>query len=474
MDILTLDEFLSKSDQDVYEAIEGAESLDLKIKSENSEKVFSHEIIRTPAHFCDFLNEQIKKKMAFDKNVLLLQANTDLNEYYDKAIVNFEIKNLEFFYKYLSNFLLWNIVFIENVHLHPLDKGRFLRFSCCSFRKQLNYSLINNSYEYSTELSSCFVNRALIWGNCSLIDISNSKINKISMAGEACNKFRASNSTLNFSLQNAYINVIDLTRCTIEKSILARIHSLEVLVISMCTIKKESYLYFENCIQTKYGKISFEELSGSLKFNDTVFNELSFDFDSLKANGYKAIEVISGGVIEHDLTAENYKILYKVAKDKNDNQAFLYFENMEKVHRLKSKKIKALKENRYGYLPKWFGAKCYELFLGHFCSWKRILASMLYVILTYALLYTLNFEEIKNLDSGVCSDILKNGCGLYDLALLFFRSIYFSLITFTTVGYGDISPNDNSIISIFVGLEGLIGAILISFFTVSFVRRYAK
>lgn len=474
MDILTLDEFLGKSDQEVYEAIDGVKSLDLKIISKNSEKVFSHEIIRTPAHFCDFLNTQIKKKIAFDNNVSLLQANTDIKEYYDKAIVNFEIKNLDFFYKYLSKFLLWNVIFIENVYVHTIDEGRFSRFSCCSFRKQLNFSLINNSIQYSAEISSCFINRVLIWGNCSLIDISNSKINMISMSGDNCHKFRASNSILNFSLQNSHINVVDLTRCTIDKSILARIHSLEVLVISMCTIKKGSYLYFENCIQTKYGKISFEELSGSLKFSDTVFNELSFDFDSLKNNGYKAIEVISGGVIEHDLTADNYKMLYKVAKEKNDNEAYLYFENMEKVHRLKSKKIKALKENRYGYLPKWFGEKCYEFFLGHFCSWKRILALMSYVILTYALLYTLNFEEIKNLDSGVCSEILKNGCGLYDLALLFLRATYFSLITFTTVGYGDISPNDNSIISIFVGLEGLIGAILISFFTVSFVRRYAK
>ncbi len=470
MTVLTLDEFLGKSDQGIDEAIEGVKYLDLK--SKNTEKVFSYEIIKTQAHFDVFLKRQMLKKSEFDKNVIALQAETFLDEYYDKAIVTVEIKYFKFFEVYLSQFELWNVVFVNNVHLDC--NGIYVRYTKCSFRGQVNLSAINNANQYAADFSSCFINRALIWGNCKFINIKNSRIKKLTMDSGTCKSFRATNSTIHFRLNSAHINEIDLSNCTIDNSTLSRLHALEVLIMSRCIVKKDSYLFFDNCIQTKYGKISFEELSGSLKFSDTVFNELSFDFESLKTNDYKSIEVISGGLIEHNLTADNYKTLYKIAKEKNDNEAYLYFEYMEKVHRLKSKKIKALKEERYEYLFKWFGAKCYEFFLGHFCSWKRVLATMSYVILSYSLLYTLYFDEFKNLDSGICSDILKNGCSLFDPVFLFLRAIYFSLITFTTVGYGDISPNDNSIISIFVGLEGLIGAILISFFTVTFVRRYAK
>lgn len=49
-------------------------------------------------------------------------------------------------------------------------------------------------------------------------------------------------------------------------------------------------------------------------------------------------------------------------------------------------------------------------------------------------------------------------------------SIYFSIITFTTTGYGDMTPSGN--MKFIACGESILGIILISFFTVSLVRKY--
>lgn len=56
--------------------------------------------------------------------------------------------------------------------------------------------------------------------------------------------------------------------------------------------------------------------------------------------------------------------------------------------------------------------------------------------------------------------------------LSFLDSMYFSLITFTTIGYGDIHPIGNY--RILAGLEGMIGVILTSLFTVIVARRIIR
>ena len=51
------------------------------------------------------------------------------------------------------------------------------------------------------------------------------------------------------------------------------------------------------------------------------------------------------------------------------------------------------------------------------------------------------------------------------------NSIYFSIITFTTLGYGDINPKGYSDLRILCSLEALIGVLLIGLFVVGFANR---
>lgn len=55
----------------------------------------------------------------------------------------------------------------------------------------------------------------------------------------------------------------------------------------------------------------------------------------------------------------------------------------------------------------------------------------------------------------------------------FFTSLYYSVVTFTTLGYGDFSPTEN-FARILSSIEAIIGVILTSLFMVSFVRKYSR
>lgn len=54
-----------------------------------------------------------------------------------------------------------------------------------------------------------------------------------------------------------------------------------------------------------------------------------------------------------------------------------------------------------------------------------------------------------------------------------FNCIYFSLITFLTIGYGDIAPMNN-ITRLVAGVEGFLGLFLMAYFTVAFARKVLR
>lgn len=93
--------------------------------------------------------------------------------------------------------------------------------------------------------------------------------------------------------------------------------------------------------------------------------------------------------------------------------------------------------------------------LGYGIYTKRIFFTALGVILGFAILYHFAGGEgfIKKFDAE-------------------FNPLYFSAITFTTIGYGDYAPL--GWLRLFAGLEGLLGLILIAVFTVSFARKLIR
>lgn len=97
--------------------------------------------------------------------------------------------------------------------------------------------------------------------------------------------------------------------------------------------------------------------------------------------------------------------------------------------------------------------------LGYGIYSRRIIITQIGVILGFALIYKLcliiggSYVVIHHYDDQ-------------------FNSLYFSVITFTTIGYGDYAPR--GILRVFAGAEGLLGMVLTSIFTVSFARKLIR
>ena len=88
---------------------------------------------------------------------------------------------------------------------------------------------------------------------------------------------------------------------------------------------------------------------------------------------------------------------------------------------------------------------------------KRIVLTMGIIVLIFAFIFMI---------PGIL-DLGKNSYGPIK------AGIYHSLITFLTIGYGDVTPKSWCGI-ILCGIEGFLGMFLISYFTVAFVRKVLR
>ena len=107
---------------------------------------------------------------------------------------------------------------------------------------------------------------------------------------------------------------------------------------------------------------------------------------------------------------------------------------------------------------------------------KRVIRFALIIIFLFAII--LNFSGIINSDrSNLIIEIIKENQGDgYTLRYFgpilgsFLNCLYFSVVTFTTLGYGDFQPAVGAS-RFFVSLESIIGAITMALFVYTFARR---
>jgi len=226
-------------------------------------------------------------------------------------------------------------------------------------------------------------------------------------------------------------------------------------------------LNFTQCSFYKKSEINFDEMNGKFSLYKTNFSDNCYlEYELLKNKKYKPL------IFEEDFkkTKWNFLIVSDIYKSSGRTEQYLdtlyYF---KKYERLERRHIKGHKFSLLDYLI--------EKTTKYYTSWKRTLVSMGVIIIAFFILYCC-FPNLL-----MCRDTELNSKNLFitmfemiqtsTFDINFFISkignaLYFTIITFTTVGYGDITPLHW--MKLAVGLESFLGV----FFTSSFVVALSK
>lgn len=95
---------------------------------------------------------------------------------------------------------------------------------------------------------------------------------------------------------------------------------------------------------------------------------------------------------------------------------------------------------------------------GFFTDFVRVLAVSVFVMIIFSLLYWAS----NAITSGSSSTVT------------FWEALYFSIVTFTTLGYGDYHPKSHTPFQFLASVEAVLGMILLSLFVVTLYRRVVR
>lgn len=146
----------------------------------------------------------------------------------------------------------------------------------------------------------------------------------------------------------------------------------------------------------------------------------------------------------------------------------------------KKEKLPFLNWLKKGYLGEWATSNFLNMLYGYGERPLNVIMGAVYVILFFALCFSVigigNPEIIElqgtaiHQNSGNIVDLASKGFLKNSTVRNFPDSLYFSLITFTTLGYGDFRPLEGWG-RILAGSEAFIGAFMMALFVYTFVRR---
>ncbi|EMB9235430.1 two pore domain potassium channel family protein [Vibrio alginolyticus] len=186
-------------------------------------------------------------------------------------------------------------------------------------------------------------------------------------------------------------------------------------------------------------------------------------------------------ISDHEKAAECYELAYDLVEEANYDKKSQCLKNARLQYQQYDDQISAEKVfHREKQLEYKEADKVHKLALGLYKvssnygeSPKKVLKNCFYILLISTIITMMlgitATSEIKNMD--------LSSYGLIDLVFCLFTyfvdSAYFSVVTFTTLGYGDYSP-ESSIGKIFSSLLALLGLVYTSLFMVTVVRKYSR
>jgi hypothetical protein len=198
----------------------------------------------------------------------------------------------------------------------------------------------------------------------------------------------------------------------------------------------------------------------------------------VKWKGCKIENIIIGNKLSQEILAK------KSLKDKNIEEAIDYFEQAEEVYRdlrkhseqegiftlsgdLIQKELTMRRMQMPKYSIKRLTSKIVDLFCGYGEAPLRIVGISMLLILFCAILYT--FTGLNYQGEFLAYSANQTPVENFDF---FLSSLYYSVVTFTTLGYGDFTPIGIS--RAIAAIEAFTGSFTIALFVVVFVKKMTR
>lgn len=245
--------------------------------------------------------------------------------------------------------------------------------------------------------------------------------------------------------------------------------------------------YMENSVFQNVNFYSVSFIHTNLK--NSIFSEIHMDKVYITDSDCRSLKILGPDINEFKfddnlLTKfDEYTFIDKIKVDKNYKKTY---EIASKVYMEFASKFEAnrLMNNcgEYYYLSKCMENKSlsgiskikssiFWILCGYGERPTYALITSLEIILIFAIIYMITGISI----GGYIIDYrlaLEYGLPMPDLISDFMQSLYFSIVTFTTVGYGDITPIGSSIV--LSGIEMLLGATMIGVWTATLARKITR
>ena len=255
-------------------------------------------------------------------------------------------------------------------------------------------------------------------------------------------------------------------------------------------------------LSTNFGISDAKVLPGK-KLSIHVINgkgKISFERTYLE-NSYLDIELTKGVLIDftgallkntkiYKKQIENYILQEKEKKFSEAQEIYLLLKNnFHSIGRYndeswafrKEKDMERKSNCHFKTLHRWLWSCFLNMIYGYGEKPERVFLSAVFIILIFACVFMNcgiasppsgnlpKYNILKELSTGILYGDLLNKCKALPKEQVI-KSLYFSTVTFTTLGLGDFTPIDNRG-RIYVGSEAFIGAFMMALFVYTFARR---